>query len=280
MRPRQWVKNVLVLAAPLFSGRIGEAGVLGAALGSFACFCLVSSAVYLFNDSLDVEADRAHPRKRHRPIADGRLPVRTALVVAAVLAAVSLVVGFLIAPALFAVLAGYLAANVAYSAFLRNEPVIDLAVISGGFVLRAVAGSAAAGIELSQWFLLIATFGALFMASGKRYGEVRQLGEASAATRRSLAGYTATYLRFVWSMSAAALIMSYALWAFEIAEGVPSGTKWSEVSIAPFLLAVMRYAVDIDAGRAGEPEEIAFSDLWLMAIAGLWLVCVVLAVYA
>lgn len=279
MRPRQWVKNALVLAAPAASGRIADLGVVLDALVAFVAFCLVSSAVYLLNDVVDVAEDRAHPTKRNRPIASGRLPVALALVAAAVLAAASLGIGWLAAPELAAVLATYAVVNVAYCLALKNEPVIDIAVIASGFVLRAVAGGAASGIDLSQWFLLIATFGSLYMAAGKRYGEIRQLGEGQAATRKSLARYTATYLRFVWSVAAALLIMSYALWAFQI--GVDSGAAalWSEISIAPFILAVLRYGVDVDAGKASEPEDIALSDTTLQALAISWAVCVVLAVY-
>jgi decaprenyl-phosphate phosphoribosyltransferase len=279
MRPRQWVKNVLVLAAPLFSGRIGEPDVLLPALGSFVCFCLISSAVYLFNDVRDLNEDRAHPRKRNRPVAAGTLPVRTAMGASLLLGALALTGAAAISGALAGVIATYAGVNLAYSTFLKNEPVIDIGVIAGGFVLRAVAGSAAAAIELSQWFLLIATFGSLFMAAGKRYAEVRQLGEGHSETRRSLARYTSTYLRFVWSMSAGALIMSYALWAFEIGEATEEGLRWSEISIAPFILAVLRYAVDVDAGRASEPEEIAFTDRALLSLALVWLMCVALAVY-
>ncbi len=194
--------------------------------------------------------------------------------------AAALAVASLAGAGLVAVIGTYAAVNIAYCTALKNEPVVDIFVIASGFVLRAMAGGVASGIELSQWFILIASFGSLFMAAGKRYGEVRQLGEGEAATRRSLARYTSTYLRFVWSVAAALLIMSYALWAFQIGQESDVAGLWSKISIAPFILAVLRYAVDVDAGKASEPEEIAWADRGLQVIALVWVATVVVAVYS
>ncbi len=178
---------------------------------------------------------------------------------------------------LLAVIATYEAVSLVYCLALKDEPMIDIAIIASGFLLRAVAGGAASNISLSEWFLLAASFGSLFMAAGKRYAEVVMLNPDGAVTRRSLEGYTPTYLRFVWSVSAAILIMTYALWAFQIQQS--NNTPWAPISIAPFVLAVLRYAVDVDAGKAGEPEEIALSDRVLQAFALIWLVSLGLAVY-
>jgi decaprenyl-phosphate phosphoribosyltransferase len=279
MRPRQWVKNLLVLAAPAASGSLLDVDVLRGAGIAFLAFCLVSSGVYLLNDVIDVAEDRAHPRKRHRPIAAGHLSPRSALTASVALMALAIAVALLANPSLVAAISVYAVVNIGYCLILKNEPVIDIAVIASGFVLRAVAGGVAAGIELSQWFILIATFGSLYMAAGKRYAEVRQLGEGESATRKSLARYTATYLRFVWSVSAALLIMSYTLWAFQLGATSEAAGLWSEISMAPFILAVLRYAVDVDAGRASEPEEIALSDRTLQVMAVAWAVCLLAAVY-
>ena len=279
-RPRQWVKNVLVLAAPAASGLLLEGDVLLGAALAFVAFCLVSGGVYLFNDAIDVEEDRAHPTKRYRPVAAGWVPVPVAMVGAGVLLACALAVAAAAGRDLVLVIGAYAVINVAYCTVLKNEPVVDIFVIASGFVLRAVAGGVAADIALSQWFLLIASFGSLYMAAGKRYGEIRQLGEGESATRKSLARYTATYLRFVWSVTAALLIMSYALWAFQIGERSEAATLWAELSIAPFIFAVLRYAVDIDAGRATEPEEIALADRVLQVAALVWVAAVATAVYS
>ena len=279
MRPHQWTKNVLVIVAPTFAGKLTDVSVLGHTAIAFVAFCLVSSSVYLINDSRDVNEDRAHPRKRYRPIAAGWVSPRIAVITALILAAVSIVLGLGVDLDLAVVVATYFATNMAYCLFLKDEAVIDIAIIASGFLLRAVAGGVASHIALSQWFLLIATFGSLFMAAGKRYAEVRQLGEGQAATRKSLAKYTSTYLRFVWSVAAALLIMSYALWAFQIAHKHHGPVPWPQISMAPFILAVLRYAVDVDAGRASEPDEIALSDRTLQFLAVAWVACVALAVY-
>ena len=277
MRPRQWVKNVLVLAAPLAAGVILEPQVLRASGLAFALFCLAASGVYLVNDVRDVEEDRRHPTKRFRPVAAGIVPRPLAVAVGVVLFGVSLAGAVLFTrPALAGVLGAYIGISLAYSFFLKDQPVIDLAVVASGFLLRGVAGGAAAGIPLSQWFLLVAAFGALFMVAGKRYAEVVALGEGS-GTRRLLGAYSASYLRFVWSLSAGVTLTTYSLWAFELHRAHP-GFPWETLSIAPFVLALLRYAVDVDRGAAGAPEEIVLRDRVLLFLGLVWLVFVVLGV--
>ncbi len=278
MRPRQWVKNVLVLAAPLASGRLFEPAVLLASLWAFIAFSLVSASIYLINDSRDVDADRAHPKKRFRPIAAGELSIPTAYVLAAVTVAASLAIGFWVAPLLGVTLASYWVLQVIYSLFLKHQPIIDLAMVAAGFLLRAVAGGVAAGLPLSQWFLLVASFGSLFMVAGKRYSELKELG-TEAGTRASLERYTKSYLREVWSVSIAIVIMSYSLWAFEQSKLQLWGIAWTTISIAPFTLAVLRYAMKIDQGQAGEPEDVVLSDRILQVLAVLWVIPVAIAVF-
>lgn len=268
-RPRQWVKNLLVFAAPFAAGMLFEADVLRATLVAFALFCVLSGGVYLLNDVRDVEEDRLHSRKRHRAIAAGIVPVPLAVAVGVVLVAASLAGAvFLGRPALAAVLGCYAVISLAYSYFLKDQPVIDLAVVASGFLLRGVAGGAATGIALSQWFLLVTAFGALFMVAGKRYADVVAVGDAG-AVRTSLQAYSPSYLRFVWSLSAGVTCTTYSLWAFEM-RGADGGVPWSAVSIAPFVLAILRYAVDVDRGDAGAPEEIVLHDRVLLVLGLLW----------
>ena len=277
LRPRQWTKNLLVLAAPVFAGEATTPGVIVATLGTFVAFCFGSSAVYLLNDICDVELDRAHPLKRFRAIAAGSVGLRTAGVLAVLLAiaggALTLVIGWQV----LAIYGTYLGLNIAYSLRLKHEPVVDIALIASGFLLRAIAGGAANGIELSQWFLLIAAFGSLFVAAGKRYGELCLIGPGESSTRTSLAKYSGTYLRFVWTLSAAVLVMSYSLWSFEITDR--GNTPWAAGSMIPFVLGVLRYAIDVDNGTASEPEDLAFGDRVLQMFGLSWLVLVALAVY-
>jgi decaprenyl-phosphate phosphoribosyltransferase len=275
VRPKQWVKNLLVLAVPLASGQIGDPGVLAGTLLAGLAFCLLSSAVYLVNDSIDVAADRLHPRKRLRPIAAGEVSVSTARTVAALLVLAGLALGALGGAQLLAVLVGYLVLQLGYSLGLKHEPVLDILLVTSGFVLRAVAGGAASDIYVSQWFLLVAGFGSLFIVSGKRYSELHTLGPDS-GTRQALVRYSATYLRFVWGVAAGSTLLAFSLWAFE---NPSEGTlPWATISIAPFVAGVLRYAVDIDAGTAAEPEDIIWADRVLQAIGGVWLLVLVLGV--
>ena len=269
VRPRQWVKNALVFTAPLAAGEIFDADVLGPTLLAFALFCLASGAIYLVNDSVDMAEDRRHPRKRLRPIAAGIVPRPLAISLAAVLAAGALLAAALLTrPQLAWVLGAYVVIQLAYCFGLKNQPVLDLAVVASGFLLRAVAGGVAAGLPLSQWFLLVASFGSLFMVAGKRYSELVLIGD-SAQTRRTLQEYSASYLRFVWSLSAGVACTAYSLWAFEMAELQP-GIPWATLSIAPFVLGILRYAVDVDKGTAGAPEELVLHDRVLLGLGLAW----------
>ncbi|MBI1378501.1 MAG: decaprenyl-phosphate phosphoribosyltransferase [Frankiales bacterium] len=273
LRPRQWVKNLLVYAVPLAAGKLGDRDVVADTTVAFLCFCAVASATYLLNDVRDVEADRAHPRKRLRPIAAGELSSRAAVVWAVLLAGAGLLGAALSTyPGFLVTLAVYLIATLAYSYGLKHEPVIELAVIAAGFVLRAIAGGTATGIPMSPWFLTVAAFGSLFMAAGKRYSEYVQLGEEGRAARPALARYTATYLRFVWSLAAAIVLTAYCLWAFQLSVRDRGAVPLAAWSVVPFILAVLRFALDVDRGDAGAPEDIALGDRVLQVIAVVWLV--------
>jgi decaprenyl-phosphate phosphoribosyltransferase len=275
VRPRQWVKNLLVVAAPLAAGEVGDGDVIAATLLALVSFCLAASAVYLVNDTVDREVDRLHPTKRLRPIASGALPVPVALTAAGVLAAAAVAIGWVADPMLAVLVASYLVLQVLYAVRLKHEPVLDISVVAAGFLMRAVAGGIAADLPLSQWFLLVSGFGSLFIVAGKRYSELHTLGSES-GTRRSLVRYTDTYLRFAWSTAAGATVISYSLWAFE--QAPDTGVPWHTISIAPFLIGLLRYAVDVDAGTAAEPEDIVFRDRGLQLIGVAWLVTVCLGV--
>lgn len=278
MRPKQWVKNLLVFTAPLAAGAVLKPQVFAQSALAFVAFCAISASIYLINDIRDVESDRQHPKKRLRPIAAGELSPRAALVLAIVMVVGALGLGFWTAPWLAVVLAVYWVLQVGYSLFAKNQPIVDLAMVAAGFLLRAVAGGVASAIPLSQWFLLVASFGSLFMVAGKRYSEMVQLG-AEAGTRASLARYTTTYLRFVWTLSAGLVIAAYSLWAFDLrtASGTQwAGIPWAQVSIAPFTLAMLRYAYEIDQGQAGEPEDVVLGDRMLQAMGLCWAIPIAL----
>ncbi|MGN2634853.1 decaprenyl-phosphate phosphoribosyltransferase [Nocardia takedensis] len=279
VRPRQWVKNVLVLAAPLAAGPdvLSDGAVLWHVAIAFVVFCVAASGIYLVNDSMDVEADRAHPTKRFRPIAAGVVPVNLAYTLAVALLVGAIAASFLASWKLAVVMAVYIGIQLAYCFGLKHQAVLDICIVSSGFLLRAVAGGAAADIVLSQWFLLIMAFGSLFMAAGKRYAELQIALGTGAKIRKSLEYYTPTYLRFVWHLAATALVVFYGLWAFQ--QGEANDTGWYAISMIPFTIAVLRYAVDVDGGEAGEPEEIALGDRVLQFLAIAWIGAVGVAVY-
>ena len=278
MRPKQWVKNVLVATAPLAAGRLFETPVLTGVGLAFVAFCLVSAAVYLINDVRDVAEDRLHPRKRFRPIAAGELKPQTALLLAALSGLAGLALGFAVTVPLGITLLVYLAVQLLYSAFLKHMPVVDLAVVASGFLLRAIAGGVATGIPLSQWFLLVAAFGSFFMVAGKRYSEMKAIG-GDAGTRRSLTRYSESYLRFAWMLAAVMVLISYSLWAFENRGDGALGLPWTAISIAPFTLGLLQYALEVDAGNAGEPEDVVLHDHVLQGIGVIWLVVISVAVF-
>ncbi|MFL6126499.1 decaprenyl-phosphate phosphoribosyltransferase [Actinophytocola sp.] len=281
-RPRQWVKNVLVLAAPFAAyaaNPVFHVDVVADAAIAFVAFCLVASAVYLINDAIDVEADRAHPTKRNRPIAAGIVPVQVAYGVSVALFLAAFAVSLVSSWRLLVVIGVYAAVQIGYCLGLKHQPVIDLCIVASGFLLRAIAGGAAAGLPLSQWFLLVTAFGSLFMVAGKRYAEIVLYERTGAKIRASLSKYSASYLRFVWATSAAIMIMTYSLWAFEIRQRTGNNSVWAVISIVPMVVAVLRYAVDVDRGTAGEPEEIALSDRVLQVLGASWVVCVALMAF-
>lgn len=269
------MKNVLVVAAPAAAGRLLEPEVLVPSLVAFVAFCMASSSIYLVNDIADREADRLHPVKRNRAIASGRLAVSHAAVLSGVLGVGSVVLSLSANRSLALLVVAYLVMQLAYSLRLKHEPVLDLAIVALGFLLRAVAGGFAADIDASRWFLMVAGFGSLFVVAAKRHSELTSLG-SMAGTRRSLRHYSESYLRFVWSMAAGATVLAYSLWAFET-EAV-GDFPWKAVSVIPFVLGILRYGIDVDHGVTGDPEEVVFSDRMLQVIGVVWVVTIALGV--
>jgi decaprenyl-phosphate phosphoribosyltransferase len=268
-RPRQWPRNLLVAAVPAAAGKLGDPTVVLETALAFTAFCLASSAVYLFNDVSDVEADRNHPIKRQRPIASGVLPVRLAIAAAAVLAATALIVALVANVALLGAVLGYMALMVAYSRWLKHEPVFDVAAVAAGFFLRAVGGGIGTGLYISQWFLIVAAGASLFVVTGKRYAELLGGETENLTTRRVLASYPADYLRSVLSTAASVTVLAYCLWAFE--DTGELGTGWSGASVVPFVLALMRYALLVAQGKGEEPEMLFVHDRALQVLAFAWL---------
>ncbi|NBE52677.1 decaprenyl-phosphate phosphoribosyltransferase [Streptomyces boluensis] len=283
-RPRQWVKNVLVVAAPAAAGELFSRATAVQLALVFALFTAAAAAVYLINDARDVEADRAHPTKCRRPVAAGQVPVSVAYAVGGALAVLApLAAAFLCTPMTSALLAAYVGMQLAYCVSLKHVLVVDLVVVTTGFLMRAMIGGVALGIPLSRWFLITTGFGALFMVSAKRYSESVTVaavdGRSTGATRALLTEYTAGYLRFVWQLAAGVAVLAYCLWAMESGGVADAGLlPWRQLSMVAFILAVLRYAVFADRGTAGEPEDVVLKDRPLALIGLVWLALYGLAV--
>jgi decaprenyl-phosphate phosphoribosyltransferase len=278
VRPRQWVKNVLVFAAPFAAGDLLEGDVPLRTVAGFAALCLAASGTYCVNDAADAEADRRHPDKRHRPVASGEVAVPVAFGLGALLLACGMALAAAVDVDLLLVVACYVALTLAYSWRLKHLPVVDIAAIAGGFILRAVAGGAAAPVPISQWFLIVTGFGSLFIVAGKRSAEHLDLGDEAGNVRTTLAQYPAAYLRFVRSMAASACVLAYCLWAFERADELRAGEVWYELSIIPFVLGILHYALRLEQGAGAAPEEVVLRDRMLQVLGLVWLVVFALGV--
>ena len=273
LRPRQWSKNVLILAAPFAAGDLLEGDIPMHTALAFVAYCLVASGVYCLNDARDVDADRAHPTKRLRPVASGEVAVATAVGIGVVLLAAGMGVAALARWQLVVVLAVYVAVQVAYTLRLKEMPVFDIVAVASGFVLRAVAGGAAAPVEISQWFLIVAAFGSLFIVAGKRSAEHADLGVDAGTVRATLNEYSAGFLRFVRSVSAAVCLAAYCLWAFERPREIGGGGElWYELSIIPFVVGILHYALRLEQGAGAAPEDIVLRDRTLQVVGLCWVV--------
>lgn len=263
MRPQQYSKNLVVLTPALFGQRY-DAQTLGLTAAAFLAFCAASSATYLVNDAIDVEADRAHPVKRLRPLAAGLVPVPVALAAAGVLASAGLALAFAVGPALGAVLVGYLALQAAYNLRLKREPIVDVMAVALGFVLRALGAGAATGIVLSGWFLLCVALLALYLGIEKRKSELARMG-GTATTRAVLGFYTGSLLSRMESIVAASALMSYSLWA---AQRVPDHTMLATVPMVAYVM--FRYQMLSENGSMEAPEQVMARSPHILLAVALW----------
>jgi decaprenyl-phosphate phosphoribosyltransferase len=277
-RPKQWAKNVLVFAAPGAAGVLDNSGYLWRSIVMFVAFCMVSSGTYYWNDILDHEKDRNHPVKRFRPIASGELPLGLARIIGTVLLIGGVALAAVPRPQAALVAATYVLVTSLYSSVLKHIAVVDLVAVSAGFVLRAIGGAVATSVPMSTWFLLTTSFASLFIVTGKRYAELRELGDA-AQTRSTLDDYSLGYLRMVLSISCGAALVTYCIWAFDTKE--IAGTTWPfyELSIVPMATALLRYTLVLEQGHGAAPEEIFIADRTLQVLGLVWAVVFGLGVY-
>lgn len=279
MRLRQWTKNGFVFFALIFDKQLFLREPFLRTIAGFFLFCLISSAVYLFNDISDMEADRKHPEKKHRPIASGELSVGAAWGAALALALISLSLGYLLAPLFSAFLAAYLIINIVYSRWLKHVPILDVLFVSTGFVLRVGAGVTLITVErFSPWLYVITTLFSLYLGFGKRRAEISLLEESAGSHRKVLDGYTLPLLDQFITIVSGMTIVTYALYTF-FAENLPA--NHSMMLTIPFVVyGIFRYLQLIQTGHAaGAPDEVALKDRPLQIIVTLWMLTVLVIFY-
>ena len=244
---------------------------------AFVSFCFAASGIYIWNDLLDVDADRRHPTKRNRPIASGELSVGVARAAGVVFPVVALVLAGLTGRwQTVAVVGTYIVITLAYTIRLKHVPVVDVVTVAAGFVLRAAACAVAVDVPMSNWFVLCITFGSLFIVVGKRYAERVEMGE-NGGTRATLDVYSVGLLRMMLAISCGGALLSYCVWAFETAEG--KDFPFYELSIVPMIAALFRYLLVLERGEGSAPEEVFAQDR-VLQLAGLaWVIIYGVAVY-
>ncbi len=276
MRPRQWTKNAFVFASLVFDGKLFSLPDFLRTLAGFGLFCIISSAVYIFNDILDLEADRQHPVKRNRPIASGKLPVPIAITAGSLLALGALVLGYLLAWQFALLLLVYFSMMLVYSRWLKNIPILDVMIIAAGFVLRVHAGSTLIVVDrFSPWLYVIMTLLALYLGFGKRRAELSLLADSNSADpqegsfRKVLNGYSIPLLDQFINIVSGTTIVAYSLYTF-FRPDAPS--NHSLMLTIPFVVyAVFRYLYLIQIKHiGGEPEEILLTDRPFQIAIALW----------
>lgn len=279
-RPGQWIKNLLVLAAPAAAGVLDEPPVLArTVILLIACIC-ASAAVYAVNDIRDAPLDRLHPRKRARPIASGALSPRAGLAVAAVTAAAAIGLASRLGVATMVTVTSYLLVCGAYSLWLKHIAVLDIVAVAIGFVLRALAGAAANHLVVSNWFLLIALFGALYLVAGKRSAEAAGVNPDpdEFTTRPVLADYPAAWLQQVVNLALTGTVLSYAMWAFQYL-GTDVFKPSLGASMIPFLIGMLRYGLLLAHGQGERPEGLLLQDRVIGAAALVWALMIAGSLY-
>jgi 4-hydroxybenzoate polyprenyltransferase len=266
LRPRQWTKNLLLFAGIVFAAEIGDPGRWWRALAAFAAYCAASSAAYLLNDLRDAPADRLHPVKRRRPIARGELPVRAAAAAAGALALLALALVAPLGPVALAFLAGFAALQAAYTLRLKHVVLIDVMAIAALFVVRAAAGADAVDVRISPWLLVCTALLALFLALGKRRGELVLVDAERAPGRPVLEGYSLALVDQLVTIVAAATVVAYTIYALTAHE-----TQLLAATIPFVVFGVFRYLLLLHRAGAGEePENVLVTDPPILATVALW----------
>lgn len=279
LRPKQWIKNGFVFVPLIFDVKIFQAQPLLRSLSGFVLLCLISGAVYLINDLVDIERDRRHPIKRHRPLASGQLSRSVAVVAAILIPVVTLPLAYLLDPLFGLITLGYFVLHVAYSFWLKNVVIVDVMAVAAGFVLRVAAGVPLVWAErFSPWLYVFTTLLALFLALGKRRQEIALLKENASNSRSILNHYNLAFLDEMMAVVTAGTVMTYALYTFS-APNLPK--DHTMMLTIPFVIyGIFRYLYVIHVrGDGGAPDEVVLTDRPLQISVLLFGILVVLILY-
>lgn len=280
MRPQQWLKNLLLLAPLLFAKSLGDSSRIAEAIFGFVIFCALSSGVYLLNDVLDLEKDRKHPVKSTRPIASGRVGVKTATTLLVALLSAALVAGFVLSPAFGAVGLAYVVMNIAYSFWLKEMVILDVMIIAFGFVLRALAGALAIQVEISPWLILCTILLSLFLAFCKRRRELELLADDATAHRPALREYSVGFLDQMISITTASTVVCYSFYTISPEVEEKLGTRHLFVTIPFVLYGIFRYLYLVhQRGEGGNPASSLLTDRPLLICVALWALVVAAILY-
>jgi decaprenyl-phosphate phosphoribosyltransferase len=279
LRPKQWAKNGLVFVGPASVGLLTKWPDLWRTTVAFIIFCVVASGIYIVNDLKDIEEDRLHHRKRHRPIPSGDLPFRIAIIMAITLVVAGLSASVLILSWRYGgLMIGYIAISLSYSFGLKDVPVLEMGIVAMGFAFRARAGGAALHLPFSPYVLFLALTGAMFLVAGKRMAELNVMGEDSDKHRAVLSEYPSAFIQVVIGISAGVTVATYSAWSMHIAVPVRHGFL-IECTVVPVLFGILHVLRKLYTGSGGAPEDLVYSDRALQFLAVGWIALMALGLY-
>jgi len=259
LRPKQWVKNILLFVAPFAAGKLLLSEIATVCFG-FCAFSVASSLGYIFNDISDMEIDKLHPKKRQRPFASGLLSARYGIFLASLLSLI-LICALLFLPDSFSfVVFVYLLNTLLYSKFFKFVPVVEMFSVAFGFILRLISGALILNLEISEWFLIVGGFGALFIVSAKRLAELRQMSDRE--VREVVRSYSHEFLHLSLSVSISVSVTAYCFWAFN----QDANPFWYQLSVFPFVMSLFRYRWMSETTLVEIPEDAILSDTSIVVL--------------
>lgn len=273
LRPRQWLKNLMLFFAPFLGGTLLQSGIGIRGTRPFAAFCMASSAIYILNDLCDSTNDSHHPKKRLRPLPSGRISPRSASLLAITCATIAILTAVGVSTLFLNYLMAYFAISIAYSLYLKHIALVDIFCISAGFLIRLLAGGAVFNVVISEWLFLSVFLLSVFLSTGKRLSEKRHLGDMAESHRKSLVSYPKGFLEGVMYMTGGAVLVTYTMYVI---------TRQSSLllfSVPLCCFGLLRYIIRIQAGKSGDPTDSLTRDLPLFTVGLLWTVLVGWGIY-